>query len=122
MNLRWKEEDVDHVEATITGFCLKDVVSWGNTGIGCLDESSHTIVKSPHGHENEDAIMIERRIYERASAHVGHFLCCYGSYELGIRLELAYSDLRPMLQKSTDIEQRLRWAKQTEISHAAMCC
>ena len=48
-----------------TGFSLKDIVSWGNTGMVCLDESSQTVVKSPHGEENEEAIAIERRIYDR---------------------------------------------------------
>jgi len=38
----------------------------------CLDESSQTVVKSPHGEEDEKAIAIERRIYERISEHGGH--------------------------------------------------
>jgi serine/threonine protein kinase len=100
-----------------TGFSLKDIVSWGNTGMVCLDESSQTVVKSPHGEENEEAIAIERRIYERVSGHGGHLglLHYYGPYELGIRLELAHNDLRPFLQTPTrniDIEQLLRWARQ----------
>src|SRR5208282_5725586 len=32
-----------------TGFSLKDIAPWGNSGMICLDESSQTIVKSPHG-------------------------------------------------------------------------
>jgi serine/threonine protein kinase len=83
----------------------------------CLDESSQTVVKSSHGEENEEAIAIERKIYERISGHGGHLglLHYYDPYELGIRLELAHNDLRPFLQTPTrniDIEKRLRWARQ----------
>ena len=102
-----------------TGFGLKDIVAWGNSGMVCLDESSETIVKSPHGEENQDAIAIERRIYERFSKHGGHggLLCYHGPYESGIRLEYACNNnlrsfLRTTHTKDIDTKQRLRWAKQ----------
>lgn len=48
-----------------TGFNLKDIVSWGNSGMVYLDESSQTVVKSPYGDENKENIAIEQRIYQR---------------------------------------------------------
>jgi serine/threonine protein kinase len=102
----------------LTGFSLKDIVSWGNLGMICLDEPSQTIVKSPYGEENKDDIAIEKRIYERFSEHSGHdgLLHYYGPYESGIRLEFACNgNLRSFLKKRAkdiDIERRLRWAKQ----------
>ncbi|KAH6712138.1 kinase-like domain-containing protein [Leptodontidium sp. MPI-SDFR-AT-0119] len=101
-----------------TGFSLKDIVAWGNSGMVCLDEASQTVVKSPHGQENEDDIAIEKRIYERFSEHGGHegLLYYHGPYELGIRLDFACNgNLRSFLKKpgkDIDIELRLRWAKQ----------
>jgi hypothetical protein len=61
----------------------------------CLDESSQTVVKSPHREENKEAIAIERRIYEQVSGHGRHpgLLHYYGPYELGICFELAHNDL-----------------------------
>lgn len=101
-----------------TGFSLKDIVSWGSSGMICLDKPSQTIVKSPHGEENKDDIAIEKRIYERFSEHGGHegLLHYHGPYESGIRLEFACNgNLRSFLKKRAkdiDIERRLRWAKQ----------
>ena len=102
-----------------TGFSLKDTVSWGNSGMVLLDRSSQTVVKSPHGQENEDAIMIERRIYERISEHGGHkgLLHYHGPYESGIRLEFACNNtLRTFIKIPTtdiDVENlRFRWARQ----------
>jgi serine/threonine protein kinase len=102
-----------------TGFSLKDIVSWGNTGMVCLDESSQTVVKSPHGEEDEEAIAIERRIYERISEHGGHkgLLRYHGCYESGIRLEYVCNNtLRSFIGKPTkdiNIENlRFRWARQ----------
>ena len=99
-----------------TGFSLKDIVSWGSSGMICLDKPSQTIVKSPHGEENKDDIAIEKRIYERFSEHGGHegLLYYHGPYESGIRLEFACNgNLRSFLKKRAkdiDIERRLRWA------------
>ena len=101
-----------------TGFMLKDIVSWGNSGMICLDEQSQTVVKSPHGEENEVDIAIEKRIYERLEEHGGHegLLRYLGPYESGIRLEFArHGNLRSFLNtnaKDMGIEERLRWAKQ----------
>jgi serine/threonine protein kinase len=84
----------------------------------CLDKPSQTIVKSPHGEENKDDIVIEKRIYERFSEHGGHegLLHYHGPYESGIRLEFACNgNLRSFLKKRAkdiNIERRLRWAKQ----------
>ena len=49
----------------LIGFSLKDIVSWGNIGMVYLNKSSQTVVKSPYREENEEAIAIERRIYNR---------------------------------------------------------
>ncbi|KAI9767789.1 MAG: hypothetical protein M1840_005470 [Geoglossum simile] len=102
-----------------TGFCFKDIISWGNWGMALLDRSSHTVVKSPHEEKNEAAIDVERRIYERFSENGGHegLLYYYGPYESGIRLEFACNNtLRSFIAKGNfpfGIESlRLRWAKQ----------
>ncbi|KAI9763230.1 MAG: hypothetical protein M1839_006574 [Geoglossum umbratile] len=102
-----------------TGFCFKDIISWGNWGMALLDRSSHTVVKSPHEEKNEAAIVIERRIYERLGENGGHMglLQYYGPYESGIRLEYACNNtLRSFVANGKfplDIESlRLRWAKQ----------
>jgi serine/threonine protein kinase len=100
-----------------TGFSLKDIVSWGNSGMIYLDESSRTIVKAPHGAKNKDHIAIEQRIYQRLSEHGGHdgLLHYYGPYESGIRLDFASNgDLRSFLEAcrtDIDIERQLRWSK-----------
>ena len=84
----------------------------------CLDKSSQTIVKSPPEERLKDYIDVERKIYERFSEHSGHtgILRYCGPYELGIRLEFASNNnIRSFFvthTKVTDIEQRLRWAKQ----------
>ena len=102
----------------ITGFNMKDIVSWGNWGMICLHGTSQTIVKSPHGEENQDVITIERKIYERLGEHGGHegLLHCYQPYESGIRLEFAsnghFSSFLEAHKKGIDIERRLYWAKQ----------
>jgi hypothetical protein len=78
-----------------TGFSLKDIVSWGSSGMICLDEPSRTIVKSPHGEENKDDLAIEKRIYERFSEHGGHegLLHYHGPYELGIRINTPFQTI-----------------------------
>ena len=101
-----------------TGFGLKDIVSWGSSGMICLDAPTQTIVKSPHRDENKDDIAIEQRIYERSSERGSHegLLQYHGPYESGIRPEFAPNgNLRTFLGKrgrEIDMEKRLRWAKQ----------
>lgn len=51
-----------------------------------LDESSQTVVKSFYEQENENVIMIERRIYKQINKHDEHkeLLHYYDSYKSGI--------------------------------------
>jgi len=121
-----------------TGFSWRDIVSWGSSGVIYLDNRSQTVVKSPHGEENKDAIAIEKSIYERFTQCGGHerFLDYLGPYESGIRLEYACNgNLRTFLKeraKDIDIEQRLRWANQvadalrvvhsTKVVHGDVTC
>lgn len=100
-----------------SGFGLKDIVSWGNSGFICLDEATHTVVKIPHDETNRDSLMIEERIYQRLKEHGTHrgLLQYYGPYESGIRLEYACNQsLGSFICKNTDIdsEHRMSWAKQ----------
>ncbi|KAI1002882.1 hypothetical protein K3495_g5323 [Podosphaera aphanis] len=101
-----------------TGFRPGDIVSWGNSGLVCLDRASQTVVKFPHGEENKDEIAVEQKIYERLHKHGGYegLLRYHGPYETGIRLEFACNgDLRSFLKKRANdikIEQRLLWAQQ----------
>ena len=101
-----------------SGFEMKDLVAWGNTGLIFLDKSSCTVVKIPHGPHNSEDMAIERRIYERLNKDGGHdgILRYYGTYESGIRLEYAcnhsvWSFLNKRGEK-IDMTQRLRWAGQ----------
>ena len=55
-----------------TGFGLNDIVAGGNTGMVYHDETSQTVIKTPHDEENYAAIEIERRIYKRLQQHGGH--------------------------------------------------
>lgn len=104
--------------STIFRFNFHDIVSWGNSGLICLDKSSNTVVKSPHDKENNDEIAIERSVYERFKEHGSHegLLRYYGPYDLGIRLEFACNgNLRRFLKRNTkdiSIEQRFHWAAQ----------
>ncbi|OAL56832.1 kinase-like protein [Pyrenochaeta sp. DS3sAY3a] len=74
------------------GFGQQDIVAWGTTGLGTM-------------------------IYERFEQRGGHrgLLRYHGTYESGIRLELAPRwNLSSFLRKhpETGIEQRMRWAHQ----------
>ncbi|KAL6155012.1 hypothetical protein ACJQWK_01245 [Exserohilum turcicum] len=101
-----------------TGFGLKDIVAYGNTGMVCLDAASQTIIKTPHDETYADSLKVERRIYERFEERGGHngLLRYYGPFDrFGIRLEYAPGfDLRSTLSERMDIgyAQRLRWVQQ----------
>jgi len=81
-----------------------------------LDLPSNTVVKYPHRKEEEPAIEVERRIYERFQQHGGHegLLHYHGTFESGIRLEYANKNgLRQYIQThEVDTKQRLQWAQQ----------
>ncbi|KAI9846490.1 MAG: hypothetical protein M1837_003910 [Sclerophora amabilis] len=81
-----------------------------------LDSSSNTVIKYPHHQEEEPAIEVERRIYERFQQHGGHegLLKYYGTFESGTRLEYASKHgLRQYIQfHEIDTQQRLQWAQQ----------
>lgn len=81
-----------------------------------LDFSSNTVVKYPHQAEEEPAIEIERRIYERFQQHGGHegLLRFHGTFESGIRLEYASKNgLRHYIQNhKINTKQRHQWAQQ----------
>ena len=97
-----------------TGFGSKDIVSWGITGIVCLDNASQTVVKTAHDEDNEDRIAVEKAIYERFKQRGGYngLLTYHGPYDIGIRLEYAPKwNLSDYLGKHLEInvQQRLRW-------------
>lgn len=100
-----------------TGFGLKDIVAWGNSGLICLDEASQTIIKTPHDENNRDALVVEERIYQRLKEHGAHrgLLQYHGPYDSGIRLEYACNHtLGSFLRKhaDNDFEQRISWGEQ----------
>ena len=100
-----------------TGFGLNDIVDVGTTGIIYHDETSQTVIKTPHDDEYHAAIVIEQRIYERLQLHGGHkgLLRYHGPYDSGIRLEYAPNfALRSWLRKDKDISlgQKIRWVGQ----------
>jgi len=100
-----------------TGFGLKDVVSWGTTGMACIDAVTQTVIKTAHDTNNQDKTAVEKSIYERFQQRGGYsgLLRYYGPYESGIRLEYAPKwNLSTFLRKYPEVgfEQRLRWAQQ----------
>jgi serine/threonine protein kinase len=99
-----------------TGFSMKDYLSSGITSMVYLDSSTDTVVKYPHQVEEEPAVEVERRIYERFQQHGGHegLLRFYGAFGCGIRLEYASKNgLRQYLRThQIQTKQRLQWAQQ----------
>ena len=96
-----------------SGFGLKDVVSWGTTGLVVHDESSNTVVKVPFDQTpwRAESIERERQIYERLTERGGHdgLLSYHGMFERGIRLEHASSfDLHSFhTGRNVDVEKKL---------------
>ncbi|OCL09056.1 kinase-like protein [Glonium stellatum] len=106
MQIRWPK-----------GCTRDDLVNWGNFGFVCLDALSGSVIKIPH-FENDDAILIERAIYERFDERGGNagLLQYRGRCDAGIRLEFASNyDLRAHLRDHKDnvtLEQQLRWGQE----------
>ncbi|KAL2015856.1 hypothetical protein VTK56DRAFT_4689 [Thermocarpiscus australiensis] len=99
-----------------SGFTMKDLVAYGNTGLVLLDRSTDTAVKASPDGERSDAIAVEQQIYERFVQRGGHkgILIYYGTFEWGIRLEHAsYGNIRSYLENhAADELRRIRWAVQ----------
>jgi serine/threonine protein kinase len=99
-----------------TRFNMTNYLSSGLTSMVYLDSSSNTVVKYPHQVEEEPAVDVERRIYERFHQHGGHegLLKFHGTFESGIQLEYASKNgLREYMQAhKTNTKQRLQWAQQ----------
>ncbi|KAL2755467.1 hypothetical protein ACRALDRAFT_2041830 [Sodiomyces alcalophilus JCM 7366] len=97
-----------------SGFGLKDVVSYGSTGLVVLDRSSNTVIKKPLDQESSPYVDLERRIYERFAQRGGHkgVLSFHGVVEDGIRLEYAsHHDLKSFGDEQAP-DMRLRWVAQ----------
>lgn len=99
-----------------TGFGMKDLVAYGNTGMVLLDSSTDTIIKTPHDEDRSESMSIEQQIYERFTEHSGHkgILIYHGQFESGIRLEYAPNgNLRSYLESlPADEKRKIRWAVQ----------
>lgn len=102
---------------------MHDLISYGISGLVVLDRSTNTVIKSPHGEEDQASIDLEISIYERLSAHASHsgFLQYHGPYQSspslrGIRLQFAqkFTMENFISSHSSDVTQelRLRWSKQ----------
>jgi serine/threonine protein kinase len=95
---------------------MTNYLSSGITSIVNLDSSSNTVVKYPYQEEEEPAIEVERRIYERFQQHGGHevLLNYRSTFGSGIRLEYASKNgLHQYIQTyKIDTKQRLQWAQQ----------
>jgi hypothetical protein len=74
-----------------SGFGMKDLVAYGNTGMVLLDRSTDTVIKASPDGECSEAMARERQIYERFVQRDGHkgIFCYHGTFEAGIRLEYA---------------------------------
>ncbi|KAH6706197.1 hypothetical protein BKA61DRAFT_635531 [Leptodontidium sp. MPI-SDFR-AT-0119] len=95
---------------------MTSFLSSGITSMVYLDSSSDTVIKYPHQEEEEPAIEVERRIYERFQQHGGHegLLRYHGTFGPGIRLEYA-SNNGPRQYIETheiDTKQCIQWAQQ----------
>ncbi|KAL2168837.1 hypothetical protein VTG60DRAFT_6807 [Thermothelomyces hinnuleus] len=99
-----------------TGFGMKDLVAYGNSGMVLLDRDTDTVVKTPHDEHTREAVTRERQIYERFVERGGHkgILCYYGTFESGIRLEYAsHGNVRSYLDDHCANEKtKIRWAVQ----------
>ncbi|KAK4150972.1 kinase-like domain-containing protein [Chaetomidium leptoderma] len=99
-----------------SGFSMKDLVAYGNTGLVLLDSSTDTIVKASPDGERSDAMAVEQQIYERFVQRGGHkgILIYHGTFEWGIRLEHAsHGNIRSYLETHpADELRRIRWAVQ----------
>jgi serine/threonine protein kinase len=99
-----------------TGFCMKDLVSYGHTGMVLLDSSTDTVIKTPHDEDRSQSMTVEQQIYERFVEHGGHkgILIYHGPFESGIRLEYAPNgNLRSYLEDHpVDEKRKIRWAVQ----------
>lgn len=106
-----------------TGFEMKDLVAYGNTGMVVLDRDTDTVIKTPHEASSE-AIAIERQIYERLSRGTATRVFCVitGSSNPAFALSMPpsatiYIYIRSYLEDHPANEARkLRWA--TQISEA----
>ncbi|KAK4122860.1 kinase-like protein [Parathielavia appendiculata] len=106
------------------GFCMKDVLAWGSTGLVLHDEDSQTVIKTHLGDDDDPLASREREVYERLAQRGGHrrVLRYHGTVESGIRLEYASNDgIRTLCNQreraAISSGQRLRWT--TQISEAA---
>jgi serine/threonine protein kinase len=99
-----------------SGFGMKDLVAYGNTGMVLLDKDTDTIIKTPHDEESAEALAKEQQIYERFVQRCGHkgILCYHGTFETGIRLEYAsHGNIRSYLDDHpADEARKMRWAVQ----------
>ncbi|KAL2021761.1 hypothetical protein VTK56DRAFT_6704 [Thermocarpiscus australiensis] len=101
------------------GFGLKDVVSYGISGLVVLDKASQTVIKAPLFDDCEASLSRERDIYERLTQRGGHqgILRYYGTVESGIRLEYAPNgDIRTLYAHGKEpvmmAKQHRQWAIQ----------
>lgn len=105
------------------GFGRRDLVAYGISGLVVLDRASKTVIKSPHGQDDQASIDLESSIYTRLSAQTSHpgFLEFHGYYQSspnlrGIRLEFApnFTVENFLSRRSADVtrELRLRWSRQ----------
>ena len=99
-----------------SGFGMKDLVAYGNTGMVLFDRSTDTVIKTPHDEDSAEALPKEQQIYERFVQCRGHkgILCYHGTFESVIRLEYAtHGNIRSYLDDhSADEARKMRWAVQ----------
>ncbi len=99
-----------------SGFTMKDLVAYGNTGLVLLDRSTDTVVKASPDGEASDSTAVEQQIYERFVQRGGYkgILIYHGTFEWGIRLEHAsHGNIRSYLENHpADELRRMRWAVQ----------
>ncbi|KAK4039928.1 kinase-like protein [Parachaetomium inaequale] len=92
-----------------SGFGMKDLVAYGNTGMVLLDKDTDMVIKSPHDEKSAVALTKEQQIYERFVQRCGHksILCYHGTFESGIRLEYAsHGNIRSYLDDHPADEAR----------------
>ena len=93
-----------------SGLDLKDVISWGTTGLVVLDESLKSTIKTTINPFDKEYICIlskERQVYERLTNRGGHkgILSYYGTFESVIRLEYAPNHSPSRLSRSMMLTQ-----------------
>ncbi|KAK0706283.1 hypothetical protein B0T26DRAFT_789088 [Lasiosphaeria miniovina] len=99
-----------------TGFCLRDLVSWGTTSLVVLDNAFDIVIKAPLRSRQP------RSVYERFAQRGGHagLLVYHGVFESGIRLE--YAPRQNLRLHAAQVAEAIRSVHDSRVIHGDLTC